>query len=109
MMKKLGYEISGCPTLQTDGCVQCIPVRCIEDTSQGVIPCQEGGQKTEKATRLDDRRVWNACRATLKVADSKKQKCHVEREEEQEKGDGRAEGGNQEDGSKDPPTLRRKH
>ena len=85
--------------------VQSIPVGSIEDTSQGVIPRQEGRQETEKATRLDDRRIWNACSATLKVADSEKQECQVEREEEQEKGNGGAEGGNQEKSGKDPPTL----
>lgn len=106
-MKKLDHRVSCYGFHQRSRQEQSIPVGCVEDTRQGVVPRQERGQKPEKATRLEDGRVRNARRATLEVADAQKQECYVQREEEQEEGDGRAKGGDQEDGGKDPPALER--
>lgn len=84
---------------------QGVPVAVIRDTGQSVIPSQESGQKTEKATRLDDRWVWHAFGVAVEIADAEQEESEIEGEEEEEKGDRRTEGEEKEDGGEDEPTL----
>lgn len=85
-----------------------VPVAVVRDTGQSVVPRQEGRQKTEKATGLDDRWVRRAFGVAVEVADAEQEESHIEGEEEEKEGDRRTEGEEEEDSGKDEPTLGRR-
>lgn len=72
-----------------------LPVRVVGNPSQSVIPSQECREQREKAAGLEDRWVWRTRGVTMEVADPEEHECHVQREEEREEGDCRAQGAEQ--------------
>ena len=81
-------------------------VRCIGNTSEGIVPCQEGSEKSKIATCLVAAFVWS-CRSVLEIPDRKQQEGHIEGEEEEEEGHGRFQRANEQNEREDEPALTR--
>ena len=64
-------------------------VAAVGNTSQGIVPGEESGEETKDTTGLDERARWG-CAVILQVTNAKQKEGKVEREEETEEGDGRA-------------------
>lgn len=82
-----------------------VPVAIIRNTGEGVIPSQEGGQKSEKASSFDDGWVRVTFLVAVEIADAEQEEGEIEGEEEGEEGDGGAEGEDEEEGGEDEPAL----
>lgn len=109
MMKKLScFRQSGAPLIK-DVCNlwkrEDVPVAVVCNTGEGVVPSQEGGQKSEKASGFDDGWVRVTFLVAVEIADAEQEESDIEGEEEAEEGDGGAEGEDEEDGGEDEPAL----
>lgn len=69
------------------------PVRVIQNTGQRIVPRQKRSQQRKEAPSLLNRRIDLACGIRMQIGDSEEQEGHVQREEQGEEGDCRAESG----------------
>jgi len=76
----------------------------VGNTSQGVVPGEECGEHAKGTTSTDTASVRFAS-DWIEVADTEEKEGEVQREEQQEKGDGGLEGAEEEDGGEDEPAL----
>ena len=81
------------------------PVRVVQDTSKRIVPRQECRQQRKKATCLLDRGVDFARGIGVQICDAEEEECHVEREEQGEESDGRAESCQKQEEGEDEPAL----
>ena len=79
-------------------------IRCIGDTSEGVVPGQEGSEEPEITTCLVAGLVWSCC-SVLKVPDAEAKEGQIEGEEEEEEGHRRFERAEEKDEREDEPGL----
>ena len=86
------------------GCID-IPVRIIGNTSQSVVPGQESREKCEETASFDDRRIRHVHCVAVEVSDTEQHECHIQRKEQCEESNGRAEGAEYEDEGEDEPAL----
>jgi hypothetical protein len=77
-------------------------VGVISDTSQGIVPSSKGSQETKVTSSLDARAVGRTVDWS-EVANGQKQEGEIQEEKEQEEGNGRSKGADQQDGREDPP------
>lgn len=76
----------------------------VGDTGQGVVPGGEGGQETEETAGLLDLEVGETVLGE-QVGDTQEQEGQIQEEEQQEEGDGRLEGAQDQDEGEDEPAL----
>ena len=81
-----------------------VPVGCVCDTCQSIVPSEECCCESEATTTVDELWVWGAVNE-VQVAGSQKEEGHVKGEEEQEECDGRFQCAEQEDEGEDEPAL----
>ena len=76
----------------------------VRNTGKGVVPSDEGSKESEDTTSLDESVVNLSNTVQDEVSDCQHEEGHVEEEEEQEEGDGRAECAEEEKGREDEPS-----
>jgi len=78
-------------------------VRVVRNTSQGIVPGEEGSKEAKVTTGLDARGVWFTA-TVVKVANSEKEESQIKREEEREEGQSRSQGTDEEEEGENEPS-----
>jgi hypothetical protein len=76
----------------------------VGDTRKSVVPSGESSQETEHTTSLGNLGVGGGA-STLQVGNTEQEEGQVQEKEEQEEGDGRLQGADDQDSGEDEPTL----
>lgn len=79
-------------------------VALVCNTREGIVPGDEGSEKSKHTTGLDQCDVNLSGIVQDKVSNSQEEEGHVESEEQQEEGDGRAECAEEEESGEDEPS-----
>ena len=82
-----------------------IPVAAVGYACKGIVPREKRRHQPEQAAGSDDGRAGGAVVVRLEVGDAEQQKRYVEKEEEHEEGEVRAQGHEQQERREDEPSL----